>query len=63
MHWLSVSNRLYDVMRGTNLVAGAGAFVPMPGATNLAGTLPQNTWTDSVNSTATRNFYRLTVHQ
>ena len=41
VHWLSVSNRSYDVMRGTNLAAGTGAFVPVPGATNLTGTPPQ----------------------
>jgi len=63
VHWLSVSNRLYDVMRGTDLAAGIGAFMPVPGATNLTGTPPQNTWTDSVNSASTRSFYRLTVHQ
>jgi hypothetical protein len=63
LRWLSVSNRLYDVMRGTNLAVGAGAFVPVPGATNLAGTPPQNTWTDSVSSTSMRAFYRLTAHQ
>ena len=63
LRWLSVSNRLYDVMRGTNLAAGAGAFVPVPGATNLAGTPPQNICTDSVSPAATRAFYRLTAHQ
>ena len=45
VHWLSVSNRLYDVMRSTNLAAGTSAFAPVPGATNLTGTPPQNTWT------------------
>ena len=50
-------------MRGTNLAAGTGVFAPVPGATNLTGTPPQNTWTDSVNSALTRTFYRLTVHQ
>jgi hypothetical protein len=63
LSWLSVSNRLYDVMRGTSLDAGAGAFVPVPGATNLAGTPPQNTYTDSVSPASTGAFYRLTVHQ
>jgi hypothetical protein len=63
LRWLSVSNRLYDVMRGTNLAADAGAFVPVPGATNLAGTAPQNTCTDSVSPASTRAFYRLTAHQ
>jgi hypothetical protein len=63
LRWLSVSNRLYDVMRGTNLAAGAGAFVPVPGASNLAGTPPQNAWTDSVSPASTQAFYRLTAHQ
>ena len=63
LRWLSVSNRLYDVMRGTNLAAGTGAFLPVPGATNLAGTPPQNTCTDSVSPASTRVFYRLTAHQ
>jgi hypothetical protein len=63
LRWLSVSNRLYDVMRGTNLAAGAGVFAPVPGATNLTGTPPANTWTDSVSAGAMRTFYRLTAHQ
>jgi len=63
LRWLSVSNRLYDVMRGTDLAAGASAFAPVPGATNLAGTPPQNTWVDSVSPASTRAFYRLTAHQ
>jgi hypothetical protein len=61
--WLSVSNRLYDVMRGTNATAGAGAFQPVPGATNLAGTPPENSWTESVSSGSTRVFYRIMAHQ
>ena len=63
LRWLSVSNRLYDVMRGTGLAAGAGAFVPVPGATNLAGTPPQNTWTDSASPASTGALYRVTAHQ
>jgi hypothetical protein len=63
VHWLSASNRLYDVMRATNLAAGAAAFVPLPGATNLAGTPPQNIWTDSVSHASPAVFYRLKVHQ
>ncbi len=63
LRWLSVSNRLYDVMRNTNLAAGAGAFVALPGATNLTGTPPQNTWTDSVSRSWAPTFYRLTAHQ
>ncbi len=55
--------RLYDVMRATNLAADASAFVPVPGATNLAGTPPQNTWGDSVSPASTQASYRLTMHQ
>jgi len=61
VRWSSVSNRLYDVLRTTNLATGAGAFLPVRGATNLAGNPPENTWTDSVSSAAA--FYRLSVHQ
>jgi len=63
LRWLSVSNRLYDVLRATNLVAGSGAFLPVPGGTNLAGAPPQNTWTNPVNSASTPVFYRVTAHQ
>jgi hypothetical protein len=59
----SVSNRLYDVTRATNLATGIGAFVPVPGATNLAPTPPVNTWTDSVSGASAPAFYRLRVHQ
>jgi hypothetical protein len=60
VRWSSVSNRLYDVLRATNLAAGASAFAPVPGATNLVATPPVNTWTDSV---SLPNFYRLRTHQ
>ncbi len=63
VRWSSVSNRLYDVTRATNLATGAGAFVPLPSATNLAGTPPQNTWTDSASPAAAPGFYRLKAHQ
>jgi hypothetical protein len=62
LQWSSVSNRLYDVMSATSLGTGSGMFVPLPGATNLVGTPPVNTWTDSV-SRPTPAFYRLNVHQ
>jgi hypothetical protein len=60
VRWSSVSNRLYDVLRGTNLAAGASGFVPLSGATNLIGIAPANTWTDSVTRPS---FYRVSVHQ
>ena len=63
LRWSSVSNRVYDVTRATNLAAGIGAFVPVPGATNLAPTPPVNTWTDSVSRASAPAFYRLRVHQ
>jgi hypothetical protein len=63
VHWLSTSNRLYDVMRATNLAGGVEAFVPVAGASNIAGTPPQNAWTDSVILASPASFYRLKVHQ
>jgi hypothetical protein len=63
LRWLSVSNRIYDVMRGTNLTAGTAAFVALPGATNLSGTPPENAWTDSVSGASTPTFYRVRAHQ
>jgi hypothetical protein len=63
VRWSSVSNRLYDVTRATNLATGLGGFVPVPGATNLAPTPPVNTWTDSVSGASAPAFYRLRVHQ
>jgi hypothetical protein len=62
LRWLSESNRMYDVMRGTNLAAATNAFLPLPGATNLTGTPPVNVWTDSVSGVSTRGFYRLKAH-
>ena len=63
VRWSSVSNRFYDVMRANNLTSGIGAFVPVPGVTNLAPTPPVNTWTDAVNGASAPAFYRLRVHQ
>jgi len=62
VHWSSVSDRLYDVLRATNLATGASAFVPLAGATNLPGAPPENLYTDLVSSAAPA-FYRLRVHQ
>jgi len=62
VRWSSVSNRLYDVARATNLNAGAAGFLPQPGATNLAGTPPQNAWTDSVTRASPPGYYRVKVH-
>jgi hypothetical protein len=63
VRWSSVSNRVYDVTRATSLGAGAVAFVPLPGATNLTGTPPVNGWTASVSRASAPAFYRIIVHQ
>jgi hypothetical protein len=63
LRWSTVSNRLYDVTRAANLDPTGGVFAPLPGATNLSGTPPQNTWTDSVSRASPPGFYRLNVHQ
>lgn len=60
--WSSTSNRFYDVTRATDLATGSNAFVPLPGATNLIGTPPQNTWTDSVDQASSPVYYRIRVH-
>jgi hypothetical protein len=62
LQWSSVSNRLYDVLRATNLSSGVGAFIPVPGATNLPATPPDNFWTNSV-SRITPGFFNVRVHQ
>jgi hypothetical protein len=63
LRWSSVSNRLYDVSHATNLAAGAGAFMALPGGTNLPATPPQNTWTDSLSRATGPTFYRISVRQ
>jgi hypothetical protein len=63
LRWSSISNRLYDVLRATNLAAGAGGFMRVPGATNLTSTPPLNTWTDSVSRTSSPGSYRISTHQ
>jgi hypothetical protein len=63
VRWSSVSNRLYDVLRATNLPAGTGAFAPVAGATNLTATPAVNTWTDSISRAAAPAFYRVGAHQ
>jgi hypothetical protein len=60
VRWSSVSNRLYEVLRATDLAVGASAFLPLPGATNLVGNPPVNSWTDSVSRPS---FYRVSAHQ
>jgi hypothetical protein len=60
LHWSSVSNRLYDILRSTNLTSGSSA--PVPGATNLIATPPENSWTNNV-SPFTPGFYSIRVHQ
>jgi hypothetical protein len=63
LRWSSVANRSYDVLCATNLTAGTGAFLPRPGATNLPGIPPVNSWTDSVSRASPPVFYRIRAHQ
>jgi len=59
--WSTVSNRLYDIFRATNLTSSVGAFAPVPGATNLPATPPENSWTNPI-SPVTQGFYKVRVH-
>jgi hypothetical protein len=64
LQWSSVSNRHYDVMSATNLTSGGSGFAPLAGATNLVGTPPENTWTNSMSSLLpATTFYRVNAHQ
>jgi hypothetical protein len=62
LRWSSVSNRLYDVTRASDLTNNA-PFVPLTAACNLPASPPQNVWTDSVSRASAPSFYRVTVHQ
>jgi hypothetical protein len=62
LRWSSVSNRLYDVTRASDLTSSA-PFVPLTAANNLPASPPQNVWTDSVSRASAPSFYRVTVHQ
>jgi hypothetical protein len=53
VEWGSVSNRIYDLLRATNLAAG---FTPL--VTNLPAHPPMNTYTDAVGSVPAM-FYRI----
>jgi len=62
VRWLSVSNRLYDLSRATNLLEGTNAFILLPDGTNMPATPPENSHTDRVEGVGPY-FYRLDVHQ
>ena len=53
--WRSVSNRYYTVQSSTNLVLG---FLPLPGATNILGSPPTNSYTATPDGSPMR-FYRI----
>lgn len=59
--WPSISNRLYDVLRTTNLMAGTHAFVTI--ASNLPATPSVNVYTDTVQSAGAVGVYRINAKQ
>jgi hypothetical protein len=61
IRWPSVSNRLYDVSRATNLFDGPPGFVVLPGASNLPANPSANCHNDTV-AGAGQRFYRVSVH-
>jgi len=56
VQWASVAERIYDLYRSTNLIAGFDAHV----GTNLPATPPVNVFTDHAVSGASV-FYRIEV--
>ncbi len=61
LRWPAASNRVYGVWRGTNL-GGAAPFSAV--ASNLAATLPENVFTDTVNGTEEAGaYYRIGVRE
>lgn len=61
LRWPSISNRLYDVLWSTNLLAGTQGFTPM--VTNLPATPTVNIYTDTVHTLNLNGFYRIRVNQ
>jgi alpha-tubulin suppressor-like RCC1 family protein len=57
VNWSSVTGRVYDVEVVTNLLKNN--WIPLSGATNLQGTAPVNTFTDTTATEA--KFYRIKV--
>ncbi len=57
IRWPSISNRVYDVLWSTNLMAGTQAFVPV--ATNLPATPTVNSYTDTIHSLDLNGNYRI----
>jgi autotransporter-associated beta strand protein len=59
IRWSSVSNRLYDISRSTNLME---AFTVVAGASNLPATPPENVITNLQND-GDMAFYKINVHE
>lgn len=57
LSWPSISNRYYDILWSTNLMAGQTNFVVI--ATNRFSTPPVNVWTDTVHGAKGNGFYRI----
>jgi len=62
LRWRSVSNRLYDLSRGANLLEGTNTFILLPDGINVPGNPPENSYTDRVDGVGPY-FYRIGVHQ
>ena len=55
--WPSVSNRIYAVERGTDLMASDFAVI----SSNIAATPPMNVYTDTVAFPSDKAFYRIRI--
>jgi hypothetical protein len=62
IRWPSISNRFYDLLQATNLLAGTNAFTILPGASNMPATPVENSYTDTVQGVGPY-FYKVNVHQ
>ena len=58
IRWSSVTGKTYAIERGTNLLAGAGAFSMV--VTNIPASAPENTWTNAGTS-GQAEYYRIVV--
>jgi len=57
LSWPSITNRYYDILWTTNLMAGTNGFSVI--ASNLPGTPAVNVYTDTVHGSRSHGFYRI----
>lgn len=62
LKWVSVTNRLYDLSRATNLLDGEPAFQVLPGASNLSAGPAEGVYTDLIRGNGPY-YYRIAVHE